>query len=173
VSQPGRYDELPLDPDAAVLGSTTPLHLQPRLLAAVAVGALFGGPARYGIGRAWPPGATPLPTSTLVINLSGALLLGVILEALAHLGDDTGRRRTVRLIAGTGFCGTFTTYSALAVASDLLLRHHRFEIAVTYCIVSVFGGVLATGIGIALAAGHHRRRVRLPIDPDTMHGVER
>jgi CrcB protein len=167
MSQSDPHDELPLDPDAAILGTTSPLHFQPRLVVMVALGALPGTLARYVISRAWPVGATAFPLSTLVINLSGAFLLGVILEALARRGDDSGRRREVRLLVGTGFCGAFTTYSTLAVQAELLVRNSHSATGISYALVTVVGGLLATAAGIATAAGDHtRRQHRLPIDPD-------
>jgi CrcB protein len=167
MSRSDRHDELPLDPDAAILGTTSPLHFQPSLVAVVALGALPGTLARYVVSRVWPAGATAFPLSTLVINLFGAFLLGVILEALARRGDDSGRRREVRLFVGTGFCGAFTTYSTLAVQAQLLVRNNHTAIGLGYALVTVIGGLLATMAGITIAAEDHtRRQHRLPIDPD-------
>jgi fluoride exporter len=58
-------------------------------------------------------GGSELPLATLLINLAGAFLLGVLLERLGRARGEPQRRRLVRLLAGTGFLGGFTTYSAL------------------------------------------------------------
>ena len=60
------------------------------------------------------------PWATFMINLAGAFILGALLEGLARSGGDTGWRQRVRLFAGTGFCGAFTTYSTLALEVSLL-----------------------------------------------------
>jgi fluoride exporter len=159
--------EPPLDPGTQTPGVTFPLHFQPRLVGAVALGALFGAPARYAIARALPTPIGAFPFATVIINLSGALLLGLILEALARRGDDSGKRRILRLLAGTGFCGAFTTYSTFAVESDLLLRAHAVGVAACYGAATLLGGLIATSVGIGIAArNHQRRQPQLLHDPD-------
>jgi CrcB protein len=153
MARPDRGNGLPLDPD---LAPEQPPHLRPGLIAAVAVGAVGGTLARYGIDVAWPLGSSSFPLPTLLINLSGAFILGLLIEALVRCGPDRGGRRVVRLLGGTGFCGAFTTYSALAVQSDLLFRGHHLASGVSYDIISVVGGLIATSVGIALGARQHR-----------------
>jgi CrcB protein len=93
----------------------------------------------------------------LLVNLVGALVLGVLLEALSRQGPDTGWRRRTRLLVGTGFCGGLTTYSTLAVEADLLIRSHRDGLAAGYVVVSVVAGLAVAAVGIALSARLHRR----------------
>jgi len=134
------------------------LHLRPSALVAVAVGGLIGTSARYGLGRWFPVGSGGWPVTTFAINVLGALLLGFLLEALIRSGPDTSWRQVVRLGAGTGALGSFTTYSALVVDTDLLLRDGHLLAAVTYALGTVLAGLLATGLGIALAARLGDRR---------------
>lgn len=127
-----------------------PAHHRPGALLAVLVGGVLGTLARHGLSltlpeRSWPVG-------TLTANLLGALLLGALLEGLSRAGDDTGRRRLVRLALGTGFLGAATTYSALAVEVDLLLRDGRPLLAAAYAGTTVVGGLVLSTLGIALAA---------------------
>jgi CrcB protein len=142
------HPELPLDPE--------PGPLAPGLIALVGLGGALGTAARYGLGQ-WLPAGSGLPRGTLIANLVGALVLGVLLESLARRGDDAGTLRRVRLLVGTGFCGGLTTYSTLAVEADLLIRAHRDGLAATYAIVSVIAGVAVAAAGIAIAARAHRR----------------
>ncbi len=133
----------------------------------VAVGGLFGAGAREAVGQALPAAAGTFPVAILLINLSGAFLLGLLLEGLVRAGDDSGGRRRARLLGGTGFLGAFTTYSTFAVQADLLVRAGRPATAVAYAAATVLGGVLATSAGIALGAlGPWRRGPELPIDPE-------
>ena len=128
-----------------------PLHRRPSALLAVLVGGALGTLARHAVALALPSG--PWPTGTFVANLLGALLLGVLLDGL--VGPETTPRRLVRAAAGTGFLGAFTTYSALAVEADLLVRDGRPGLAAAYAGGTVVAGLLLSALGTALAA---RRR---------------
>jgi CrcB protein len=136
-----------------------------RSIALVAAGGVLGAPARYAISQALPASGRAFPTATFIANLSGALLLGLLLEALVRRGADVGNRRTARLLLGTGFCGAYTTYSTLAVDTVNLARAHRVGVAVAYAVGSVILGLLATAVGIAVGAAHHRWAA-VPADPD-------
>jgi len=131
-----------------------PLHRRPLALLAVLFGGVVGTLARHGVALALPE--RPWPVGTFTVNLVGALLLGVLLEGLARAGDDTGPRRLVRLGLGTGMLGAFTTYSALAVEADLLVRDGRPLLAAAYALATVIAGLLLSTLGIALAARRAR-----------------
>lgn len=141
-----RADE-PVDPDSEF--SALPHPLSPALLALVAVGAVPGTLARYFLGRALPTRAGQFPLSTFTVNVAGAFLLGALLASLARTEPETPRRRQLRLLLGTGFCGALTTYSTLAVDFDQLLRHHAAASAIGYAAASVVVGLLACGLGVA------------------------
>jgi CrcB protein len=137
-----------------------PAHRQPLLIALVFVGGVCGSAVRYALGLAVPTRTGDWPTSTFVVNIAGAFVLGLLVEALVRAGADDGWRRRLRLFAGTGFCGALTTYSALAVESDLLVRGHHPGLAATYALVSVAAGLVATGLGITVSAALHHRAER-------------
>ncbi len=119
---------------------------------AVAAGGVLGALARYALTSALPTPARGWPVGTTVVNLLGCFALGLLLEALARRGPDTGRRHLVRLGAGTGLLGSFTTCSTLAVETDLLAREGATALAVAYPLVSVVTGVALCGLGVVLAA---------------------
>ncbi len=135
------------------------------LLLTVFVGGLVGTPARYAVALALPTRTGGWPAGTLLVNLLGAFCLGALLEGLARRGPDTGRRRLLRLGLGTGFLGAFTTYSTLAVETDLLVRAHRPRLAAGYALGTLLAGTLLSAAGIRAAAAHHQRRAPLPAAP--------
>ncbi|MBG6237554.1 CrcB protein [Mycetocola sp. CAN_C7] len=134
-----------------------PPHLQPTLIAIVIVGGAFGTAAREALSLSIASiGSFPL--AIFLINVVGSFALGLLLEGLVRSGADTGRRRNVRLLAGTGFLGGFTTYSALATDTDLLLRAGDIGIGILYAVGTLLVGLVAAWAGIVIAASTHRRR---------------
>jgi fluoride exporter len=141
-----------------------PLHLHGRFVLLVAAGGILGALSRYGFGMALPaPDSWPLPT--LLINLSGALALGWLLEALARSGPDAGLRRIARLGIGSGFLGAYTTYSTLALDSVHLFGAGRGVDAMWYLVASLLGGVAATTLGIWLGTLRHKSAPRGKVQP--------
>ncbi|HEU4997298.1 MAG TPA: CrcB family protein [Lapillicoccus sp.] len=153
---PGRngHPELPLDPD---LPPSTPPHLTWSGVGLVFGGGVVGTMARFAVGELLPPWGA-WPAATFSVNVVGALVLGVLLEALGRRGPDLGFRQRLRLLIGTGFLGAFTTYSALAVETSLLVREGYAPVALGYAAGSVVVGLLASVLGIWVAAAHHRVR---------------
>lgn len=125
------------------------MHRQPLVLGLVWLGGASGTASRYLIGTALPARLGG-PTAIFLINITGALLLGLVLERLTRGGPDTGRRQLVRLAVGTGFLGGFTTYSALAVDSVTLAGDGRFGAAAAYGLATVVVGAVASIVGIVL-----------------------
>jgi fluoride exporter len=154
ASQPDSHGELPLDPD-------TPVHLRPSAWAWVLAGGVVGTGLRWAIEQAVPTSPRGWPWATFGINLTGAFVLGLLLEFLARSGSDTGWRRRARLFGGTGLCGAFTTYSTLALEITSLGRDGVPWWGLAYGVSSVALGVLAAWAGIA-AAGAWRRRTEAP-----------
>jgi CrcB protein len=126
----------------------------------VVAGGSLGTLARYGLEQLLPaPGGLPL--ATFLINVSGAFALGWLLEHLAAAGPDAGARRAVRLTAGTGFLGGFTTYSALAVDAVFLLDAGRTASGLLYLAATLLLGFAAALCGMA-AAVRTRREPAVP-----------
>ncbi|TFB77278.1 CrcB family protein [Cryobacterium glaciale] len=136
------------------------MHPNWRSLGLVFLGGTLGTALREALGLLLPAGlaaGAPVPLTTVGINLLGALLLGLLLEALMRRGRDAGGRRDLRLLLGTGLLGGFTTYSALATDSALLLRDGAIGMALAYALGTVLLGGLATWLGIVVGAALHRR----------------
>jgi CrcB protein len=86
------------------------------------------------------------PWGTFWINVSGCLLLGVIWGYVDNHSSDT----TLLTIAGTGFCGGFTTFSTFSVESIRLMQLQEYGAALRYMSTSLLVGGLAAGVGLAL-----------------------
>lgn len=140
--EPRRPPRSPGPPPAAL---ARPAHARPVLLLLVLVGGATGSLLRHAVGS----GLDGARTATLLVNVVGALLLGMLLELLAGLGPDAGARQAVRLGVGGGVLGAFTTYSALAVDDVLLLRDGDVGGALAYGLGSAGAGLLAAVAGIA------------------------
>lgn len=128
-----------------------PLAGQGPAMLPVVLGGMLGAPARYAVDALLPAAPRGYPWSTFAVNVAGALLLGLLLESLVRSGEDRGRRRRIRLFAGTGFLGAFTTYSSFAVQLVQLVRDGRPVLAVAYAAASLAAGLAAAAAGVVLA----------------------
>lgn len=102
-----------------------------------------------GIGLAWPAGHQQFPWAVLVINVTGSLLIGALLELVALGRPHNARWRS---LATTGFCGGFTTWSTFMVGSSELFTHGRPALAFGYLAASVILGLVAVVTGAGLTA---------------------
>ena len=120
-----------------------------RTFWAVAVGAALGGVARYYLASALQQrlGAT-FPWGTLVVNVSGSLLLGVLIRyALATPTVSV----EMRALLTTGFCGGYTTFSTYSYETATLLEDGQYGRAGAYALGSVVVALGATFAGFMLA----------------------
>lgn len=117
------------------------------LLALVLAGAA-GAAARYVVDVAVTgrTGGT-FPWGTLVVNVAGAFLLGGIAGTVTVWGAPDA----VRTVAGTGFCGSFTTFSTLVYETLTLAGDGQWRLAALNLATLLAGGAAAgAGLGAAL-----------------------
>ena len=109
-----------------------------------AFGAALGSLARLQISY-WvqSPSETAFPWSTFIVNVIGALLIGLIASAPSIMTNETRRHFVV-----TGVLGGFTTFSAIAV--ETLQLASTPLISITYVVATFAVGVAATHIGSLL-----------------------
>lgn len=127
-----------------------PPHRDLRLVGPVAAGGAVGSMLRYGVGLVLPHESGDWPWSTFVVNMVGAFLLGWLLETVARRGPETMRLRRVRLFAGTGVLGGFTTYSSLALDISQLTDDGAWHVAVSYAGATLLLGTVAALLGVLL-----------------------
>jgi CrcB protein len=123
--------------------------MTPGTWLAFLAGAGVGAPARYLVDL-WVQerhgGA--LPWGTFVVNVSGCLALGILtgLSLYHGLGAPT------RLAIGTGGMGAYTTFSTFTFESVRLWEEGSARAAAANVVASLLVGLLAAGVGIAVAA---------------------
>ena len=117
------------------------------MLASIAVGGAVGALARYLVGEAWPTVPGVFPWSTFLVNVSGSLLIGVLIAALGVL---VGHHRLVRPFLGVGILGGFTTFSSYAVQSHALVTSGHPAVAMAYLSGTVLAALLAAVGGVLL-----------------------
>ncbi|QHC60909.1 fluoride efflux transporter CrcB [Rathayibacter sp. VKM Ac-2760] len=132
------------------------MHLRPGAILLVAAGGAAGTAARYATVLVLPPLGV-VPVATIAVNLVGAFLLGLLLAGLARRGPDEGRRRTLRLLLGTGVLGGFTTYSTFSLDTVALIEGGRWSETVLYLAITLVLGTAAAALGIVLAGRRGRR----------------
>jgi CrcB protein len=112
---------------------------------AVAVLGALGSVLRYGVWRLIDDRLpTAFPLGTLVVNLSGALALGILVGA--GVGGDT------LVLAGTALLGAYTTFSTWMLETDRLVEDGLSGLAAAYVALSLAGGLAFTGAGWALGS---------------------
>ena len=115
-------------------------------LAVIGVGGVLGAEARYGIAVASPHHDGSWPWSTLVVNVVGSLLIGVVVIAV----ERRSPHRLLRPFVAVGILGGFTTFSTFAVDNHELFLAMRPFVALGYAAASLFGCLAATAVGVAV-----------------------
>ena len=120
-------------------------RLLPYLL--VGFGSFVGGNTRYVVAR-WVGGTIDarFPLGTLLINVSGSFLLGLLGGVLAQRAVP--HADAVRLALGVGFCGGFTTFSTFSFETHALFEDGVWLPALLNILLSLFAGLLAVRLGI-------------------------
>lgn len=114
---------------------------------------ILGAVCRYLLSLSIPNHGFPF--ATLLINLVGCFLLAIIMKYIARLPRVSSTWVTA---IGTGFVGSFTTFSTFSLESIQLMEKHMYLSAMVYIGVSLFGGLLATRFGFYLSRRWLERR---------------
>ncbi len=116
------------------------------VLGVVAAGGAVGAVARYGIGVAFPTGPAGFPWATFGVNVSGCLLIGVLMVLVAEVWPS---RRLLRPFLGTGLLGGYTTFSTYAVDIQHLLAGGAARTALAYLAGTLLAALVAVYAGAA------------------------
>lgn len=118
-----------------------------RTLVAIAAGGALGAPARQVVEVWLPSPASGFPWATLLINVTGAFLLGLLLILLSERLPSS---RYARPFLATGLIGAFTTFSTFAVETDTLVRLEHPATAAAYVGATLAAGLTACWFGVFL-----------------------
>ena len=115
----------------------------------VMAGGALGAGARHLVNRALLALLGPgFPSGTLAVNLIGGLAMGLLAGVLAR---STGAGEQVRLFAGVGILGGFTTFSSFSLDTIVLYERGAIGLALGYVLVSVVGSIVALFAGLSIA----------------------
>ena len=89
-----------------------------------------------------------LPWATVLVNVSGSLLLGVLVGLVRHHGAP----EDLRLVLGVGFCGGYTTFSTASVEVVRLVQGRRVGAAVGIGLGQLVLAVAAGAVGLGVTA---------------------
>lgn len=118
------------------------------LTIAVALAAGVGAVARYLLDQTIEHKTSgSFPAGTMVVNLTGSLLLGLVVG----LGLHHGLARTPSLVVGVGFAGGYTTFSTWAWESIALRADGEPGQAVVNALGGFAAGLVAAAAGLGLA----------------------
>ncbi len=121
----------------------------PHLLL-VMLGGAIGAGLRYAVGLAALRHLGPnYPWGTLIVNLSGGFLMGLLAAALVRGGGDEG----LRVFLGVGILGGFTTFSAFSLELFNMIERGQLLAAAGYSLASVLGALAALAAGVVAVRG--------------------
>lgn len=111
----------------------------------VGIGGFIGSSSRYLFGQLiYKYFDTTFPLGTLIINLIGCFLIGLIL-GLFEKGNIISLN--MNLFLTVGICGGFTTFSTFSNDSLILIKNNEIVSLLIYLSVSVLVGLLMTFLG--------------------------
>lgn len=108
----------------------------------IGVGAMLGALLRFLISLGTMTLALPFFTGTLLVNIAGALLIGLLVAKELPAGKNAFWVK--------GFLGSFTTFSLMSYEMYLLLSAGDYVIFILYLAINLFLGLIAVFLGFTL-----------------------
>ncbi|PZV96455.1 CrcB protein [Micromonospora phaseoli] len=156
-----RPERPPIDPDvdlgdprqrAELRGGTV------SLLGAIAVGGMLGAVVRHGLAVAFPHPPRGFPWATFTVNVSGCLLIGVLMVLITEAWTAP---RLVRPFLGVGVLGGYTTFSTYAIEVQQAVAAGAARTALLYLAGTLVAALASVRVGVTLtrlATGVARQR---------------
>ena len=116
----------------------------------IGIAGSLGAILRYSIGILLFDESTVFPTATLTANLAGSFLLAWF---TTNLAERLSLPPALKSAIGTGFVGSFTTFSTLSVETVTLIQNEQFIVAFLYIAASIMGGLFMSRLGFHVSKG--------------------
>ncbi len=129
-------------------GATREIAGRWDILAVIAAGGALGSLARWGLALALPHPPGGFPWATFLANVSGCLLIGILMVALTDVWPPS---RYLRPFLGIGVLGGYTTFSTYMLDTRALLVTGHAAAAGGYLIGSLVAGLAAVWAGVVIA----------------------
>jgi CrcB protein len=117
------------------------------MLFAIALGGAAGSLLRYGIGTMMGTRPDAFPFGTLLVNVTGSLLLGLLVPRL----DAALASPELRAALTIGLCGGYTTFSTFSLETVRMFQGGRGTAAIAYVLASVLLSSIAMLAGLTLS----------------------
>lgn len=121
--------------------------LKPGIYLSVAAGSALGALLRYACYLGLPVTGDSLPLASLLVNIAGSFLIGVIASISAMGGcwplSDWQKQGLV-----AGVCGGFTSFSIVSLELLLMLKQQQWLLAAAYMVLSIGLWLLACWAGM-------------------------
>ena len=121
----------------------------------LAIGAILGSSLRYSI-TLYSTAKKWTPYSTIGINVTGSFILGIITQ----LGVLNVLNPSMIVLLGTGFCGSYTTFSTFAVDVVKSMDKNNYEQAMMVVVLSNILGIAAAFSGYKITSQIVKNRLR-------------
>ncbi len=147
-----------VDPDVDLRVTAQRRELRPHpwpVLAAISAGGVVGALARYGLSVAFPHEPRGFPWATFATNVSGCLLIGVLMVLISEVWAG---RRLLRPFLGVGVLGGYTTFSTYVVEIQRGVAAGAAATGLLYLAATMLAALLAVWAGTAVAGWTMDRR---------------
>ena len=114
----------------------------------VFIGGGLGSVVRYLLGRWLNNVESSIPYGTLLANILGGLIIGVV---LGYLSKTSNLSHSTSLFLATGFCGGFTTFATFAYENHLFLKNGDYLSFLAYTLGTLILGFLAVFLGVYIS----------------------
>ncbi len=115
----------------------------------VGLGGMTGSIFRYSISKFLTPTLFIFPVGTLLVNLIGCFIAGIIFKLTSNHLHDTFSNNILNFLV-IGFCGGFTTFSAFSIESITLFNQRKFLLLISYIMLSGIFGILFCSLGMLI-----------------------